>query len=121
MSVDPVTRVDTVTLKKKLARLYNKVYQDMFGLGVRSQRVELFNDKIIIFGQHKRVPALDVLGNRFHELLHSVDAALVTEFKRNFKDEVERLLNVAVLTVLKDYDPDTEFACTVIYLKEPLI
>ena len=118
-SVHPARETNTVTLKKQLARLYNKVYQDMFGLGVRSQKIELFKDKIIIFGQHKRVPALDIISERFDELLHAIDAALVTEFKINFKREVERLLNARVIAVLKDYDPDTELACTVIYLEKP--
>lgn len=118
MSVYSTTEANAVTLKKQLARLYNKVYQEMFGLGVRSQRVELYKDKIIIFGQHKRVPALEILGERFHELLHAVDAALVTEFKMRFKEEVEQLLEVNVLAVLKDYDPKTEVACTVIYLED---
>lgn len=111
-----LSTVDSASFKKQLCQLYNRVYQEMFGLGVRKQRVEIFKDKIVIFAQHKRVPALFALSEKYKELTHSVDAALVTEFKRRLSEEFERQFNAKVTTVLKDYDPNTEEACTVIYL-----
>lgn len=118
--MEPIPFPVASSLKKDIAQLYNEINQEMFGLGVRKQRIEIMGEKIIIFGQHKRVPALAILEQNYHELTLSVDAALIAEYKHRLKEQIERVLKIKVITVLKDYDSQTEQACTIIYLDKPL-
>ncbi|WP_394141499.1 Na-translocating system protein MpsC family protein [Cytobacillus oceanisediminis] len=106
------------TFKKDLAHLYNRINQEIYGVGVKKQRIETFDDRVIIFAQHKRVQALKMLSKNFHHLTISVDSALIAEFKSLFKVHIEATLDLEVRTILKDYDPVTEEACTIIYFKE---
>lgn len=106
------------TIKKDLAYLYNRVNQEIYGTGVKKQRIETFDDRVIIFAQHKRVQALYMLSQNFHHLTISVDSALIVEFKSLFKGMIEDALHLKVKTILKDYDPVTEEACTIIYFEE---
>lgn len=106
------------SFKKSLAHLYNRVNQEIYGVGVKKQRIEVFNDRVIIFALHKRVQALKMLSKNFQTLTISVDSALIVEFKSLFKSRLEDTLELKIKTILKDYDPVTEEACTVIYLKD---
>ncbi len=106
------------TFKKDLAFLYNRVNQEIYGVGVKKQRIETFDDRVIIFAQHKRVQALRMLSKNFQHLTISVDSALIVEFKSLFKGQIESTLGLKVKTILKDYDPFTEEACTIIYFAE---
>lgn len=106
------------TFKKDLAHLYNRINQEIYGVGVKKQRIETFDDRVIIFAQHKRVQALRMLSKNFHHLTISVDSALIAEFKSLFKVHIEETLHFEVKTILKDYDPVTEEACTIIYFKD---
>ncbi|CAM3728437.1 hypothetical protein GCM10009865_27220 [Aeromicrobium ponti] len=106
------------TFKKDLAHLYNRINQEIYGVGVKKQRIETIDDRVIIFAQHKRVQALKMLSKNFHHLTISVDSALIAEFKSLFKVHIEATLDLEVRTILKDYDPVTEEACTIIYFKE---
>ncbi|QED47729.1 Na-translocating system protein MpsC family protein [Cytobacillus dafuensis] len=106
------------TFKKDLAHLYNRVNQEIYGVGVKKQRIETFDDRVIIFAQHKRVQALKMLSKNFQLLTISVDSALIVEFKSLFKVQIEETLHLKVKTILKDYDPLSEEACTIIYFEE---
>ncbi|MFZ4452595.1 Na-translocating system protein MpsC family protein [Salibacterium aidingense] len=102
--------------RQQIARLYNKVNQEMYGIGVRKQKVEMMEDKIVIFGQHQRVPALSVIDQKNPPLSLSVDTTLIEEFKSRLKKQLESELELQVKTILKDFDPETEEAAAVIYL-----
>ncbi|TLS38933.1 Na-translocating system protein MpsC family protein [Pseudalkalibacillus caeni] len=106
------------TLKKNLAQLYNRVNQEIYGVGVKKQRIEFIENKALIFAQHKRVQALQMLSHHFHSLTISVDSALIVEFKSMLKEQIEETLQLNVKTILKDYDPITEDACTIIYFED---
>jgi hypothetical protein len=106
------------SLKKDLAQIYNRVNQEIYGVGVKKQRIETFDDRVIIFAEHKRVKALEMLSKNFQHLTISVDSALIVEFKALLKGYIERKLHAKVKTILKDYDPGTEEACTIIYFDE---
>lgn len=108
------------SLKKNVAQVYNKTNQEIYGVGVKKQRIEVSGNKILIFAEHIRVPALLTLSTNFKELTVSVDSALIVEFKLKFKQQVEQLLKLEVVTILKDYDPETEYACTIVYFEKPL-
>ncbi|QQK81035.1 DUF2294 family protein [Salicibibacter cibi] len=106
------------TLKKDISQLYNKVNQEMYGLGVKKQKIEFLNNAVVIFSEHKRAPDLEALQHQYKELTIAADAALISEFKKRLKRDIQYHLSKDVHTVLKDFDPETEFACTVIYFKE---
>lgn len=113
-----VASTENRLLKKDIARVYNRINQDFYATGVRSQRIEIIGNKVVIFAQHKRVPAFSVLSKNFRELTTYADAALITEFKIKLKEEIELLTGNRVISVLKDYDTVTEHACCVIIFEE---
>ncbi|MFC5713919.1 Na-translocating system protein MpsC family protein [Thalassorhabdus alkalitolerans] len=114
----PHSTAQEKSMKKTIAQIYNKVNQEMYGLGVRKQKIEVLEDKIIIFGLHKRVQALHAIGQKHPELTLSVDYTLIQEFKERLKKELGSQLNLKVKTILKDFDPKSEEAVAVIYLTE---
>jgi hypothetical protein len=107
-------------LKQEILRLYNAVNQSISGVGVSRQRVDLLDDRILIVAQHQRIRALAALDPRYGELTRTVDTALLDESKRRLAGELRDSLGLKVRTVLKDYDPRTEIAATVVVLEEPL-
>lgn len=116
MQAIPVLK--STLLKKDVAQIYNRINQEMFGLGVKRQKIELMDNMIMIFGEHQRAKPLHALQSRNEALTLWVDASLVAEFKQRLKHQMENLLKKEVISVLKDYDPKTEKAVTIIYLRE---
>ncbi|MFD1040268.1 Na-translocating system protein MpsC family protein [Virgibacillus byunsanensis] len=113
-----VTSTETRLLKKNVAQAYNKINQEIYATGVISQRINVSCDRLIIFAQHKRVPAFTALSKNFKELTTYADAALIAEFKSKLKKEIEDVTGLPVISVLKDYDTETEHACCVIIFEE---
>lgn len=114
------TPLPTSTLKREIIKIYNEVNQEMYAVGVRQQRVDLLGDKILIMAEHQRVTALRTLDETHRWLTRMVDAALLEEYKSRTAARIEALLGIGVRTVLKDYDPVTQMAGTVILLDSPL-
>lgn len=108
------------SLKRKLIALYNQVNQQAFDVGVRQQRIDILGDQIVIVAEHRRVPALASLDDTHRWLTRMVDAALLDVYKTRLKEGVEALVGQKVRVVLKDYDPQTQMAATVILLEAPL-
>jgi hypothetical protein len=108
-------------LKQEILRLYNAVNQEMWRVGVRRQRVDLLGDRIVIVAEHERVPALAVLDADHRPLTRMVDGALLDENKRRLADVLGEALGVGIRVVLKDYDPTTQLAATVVLLDRPLL
>jgi uncharacterized protein YbcI len=106
--------------KKQLAQLYNEINQEIYSSGVQKQKIDIVDNKIIIFAQAKRAPLLSVLSERFNELTLTVDAALSIEFKRKLKEKFETLFHLKVISIFKDYDPFTQTSCTIIYLDQTI-
>ncbi len=107
-------------LKQRILAIYNATNQQVWGTGVRQQRVELLRDQILVVAVHQRVPALASLDATRRDLTRQVDVALVDLYKTVFKAELETALGLRVSAVLKDYDPKTQLSCTVIVLDRPL-
>ncbi|RUS45196.1 Na-translocating system protein MpsC family protein [Cohnella sp. AR92] len=107
-------------LKQEIIKIYNSINQEIFGIGIKSQRIELYGDKVLIFATHKRIPALKILDPINRSLTASVDMLIMEENKRMLKEELERTLGLDVAAVLKDYDPKTELSGTVILLRSEL-
>lgn len=115
------TEMEIRTLKRDLAQVYNRVNQEFYATGVRSQRVDVYEDRVIIFAKHKRVTAFKALSKNFYELTTFADAALIVEFKVKLKQVVEDVTGLHVVSILKDYDPVSEDAvCVIIFSQEIL-
>jgi hypothetical protein len=107
-------------LKQRILGLYNATNQEIWGAGVRQQRVELLGDRILVVAVHQRVPALAALDEERRDLTRQVDVALMDRYKALFRTKLEDLLGLRVVTVLKDYDPETQVSCTVAMLEASL-
>jgi uncharacterized protein YbcI len=107
-------------LKQEILRIYNAVNQQISGVGVSRQRVDLLDDRILIVAEHQRVRALASLDERQRDVTRAVDVALVDESKRRLAVELRDVLGLAVRVILKDYDPVTQLAATVVILDGPL-
>lgn len=107
-------------LKQRVLAIYNATNQQVWGTGVRQQRVELLREHIMVVAVHQRVPALASLDGTRRDLTRQVDVALVDLYKSVFRTALETELGLSVSAVLKDYDPATQLSCTVVVLGQPL-
>ncbi|MRN56417.1 DUF2294 family protein [Paenibacillus sp. LC-T2] len=102
-------------IKKKLSRCYNEVHKELYGVGVTQLKIDAVNETMIMFlVKHQRVTALRALEEHYPELKQSVDAALHQEFKRRIQKKLSEEMNLPVTGVLRDYDPQTAWACTLV-------
>lgn len=108
------------SFKKQMSQLYNEVNQEIYSTGVNKQKIDILDNRIVIFAQTKRSPLISVLSERYPELTLSVDGALAVEYKRRLKEKFQEQFGMKVTTIIKDYDSASEHACTVIYLEQPL-
>jgi uncharacterized protein YbcI len=107
-------------LKQEIIKIYNSINQEIFGIGIKSQKIEIFGDKVLIFATHKRIPAMKILDESNRNLTTMVDYALLNANKRMLKEQLESTLGLKVRFVLKDYDPVTEYSGTVIVFEEEI-
>ncbi len=101
-------------LKQEILKIYNAINQEMYVVGVRQQRVEIFQDKILIMAEHRRIPVLALLDTLAPDIAHLADATLVRENKRQLAAALEPIVGLHVVVVLKDYDPLTTWAATLV-------
>ena len=104
--------------RRKLSRIYNDVNQDIYGFGVIRLSIFFVDDMVIFRTKHNRVRALQALETCNAELKQSVDYALFLEFKRRFLQCLIAETDLLVTSVLRDYDPGTEIAVTVVCVDE---
>lgn len=115
MSLSITLLLSSNEFKKKLSRCYNEVHKELYGVGVTQLKIEAVNDTMIMFlVKHQRVTALRALEEHYPELKQSVDAALHQEFKRRIQKKLSEEMNLSVTGVLRDYEPQTAWACTVV-------
>lgn len=107
-------------LKQEITKVYNSFNQDIFGIGVRSQRIEFLGDKILITAVHKRIPALKILDETHRLLTRTVDIHVIDANKQVLAEKIEEITGIPVVTILKDYDPYTEIAATVVILESSI-
>ncbi|ASA24105.1 Na-translocating system protein MpsC family protein [Paenibacillus donghaensis] len=101
--------------KKKLSRCYNEVHKELYGVGVTQLKIDAAGELMLMFlVKHQRVTALRALEEHYPELKQSVDAALHQEFKRRIQKKLTEEMNLPVTGVLRDYDPHTSWACTIV-------
>lgn len=106
--------------KKEIALIYNRLNKDFYAAGASKNKIEISENRLMIFANHKRIPALKILRKNYPELVSAANAAIDTEFKAMLKEEIIKLTGLPVVTVLKDYDAESEHNCTVIYFEGPI-
>jgi len=107
--------------KQHIMRIYNAINQEMFATGVKRQRVDVIGTKIVILAIHQRVAGLGSLDKTNRFVTRLADVALLDENKARLKAAIEREFPaIKVKTVLKDYDPFTEIAGTIIVTEQSL-
>jgi uncharacterized protein YbcI len=107
-------------LKQEIIKSYNSINQEIFGIGVKSQRLEILGDKVIIFAVHKRIPAIKVLDETNRMLTIQVDRSLMEANKKLLAEQIETIVGIPIIAVLKDYDPLSENSATIIIFKDVL-
>lgn len=107
-------------LKQEIIKIYNSINQEIFGIGIKSQKIEVVGDKVFIFATHKRIPALKVLDAQYRALTANVDVLLVEENKKMLKEQINNTLNLNAKFIFKDYDYETELSVTVIIFDQTL-
>lgn len=110
------SQLSTGVLKQEIIKIYNSINQEIFGIGITSQKIEFSGNKVFIYATHKRIPALKILDETNRSLTANVDTLLMEANKRMLKEQLKQQLGLEVKLVLKDYDPQTEFSGTVIIL-----
>ncbi len=107
-------------LKQELMRINNAVNQEMFGVGLRRQKVDLLDDRILLMAQNPRVKALTVFDSGEGITGRLMDLALLEEYKKRLRKALEDRLGFQIRSVLKDYDPAEELAFTLVVLRGTL-
>lgn len=102
--------------RKALSRFYNEVNKKIYGCGVAQLKVEQLDNVIVFLTRQQRVSAMKSLENRYFELKQLVDAAICSEFKLRFKESLEEQTQFKVSAILRDYDSETELACTLVVI-----
>jgi uncharacterized protein YbcI len=106
--------------KQELMKINNAVNQELFGVGLRWQKVEILDDKVLVFAKNQRVRALCVLDGKEGLASRLIDIALLEEYKKRFRQQVEEKLGVRVRSLMKDYDPVEELAFSLVILEGSL-
>ncbi|WP_054939833.1 hypothetical protein [Paenibacillus ihuae] len=103
--------------KKLLSRFYNEVNKEIYGFGVNQLKISIEDNVILFLVKHQRVMALKALELRHTPTKMAVDHALHSEFKFRFLKIVEAEMNLKVISILRDYDPSTEWASTIVIVE----
>lgn len=106
--------------KQAVMRINNRVNMEVFGQGLVSQRMEIFNDRILIIGHNKRAKVISTVERKDTLTSKLIDMALIVEFKELFIKYMQEELGVKVLTHLKDYDGNAQLSFSVTLLEKPV-
>jgi hypothetical protein len=106
--------------KQKLLKINNQVNQDLYGMGLMWQKIDIIEDRIIIVAGNKRIPALAKIDDKSAFTTRLMDLALLNEFKIRLREEFENNFPYKIKSVMKDYDPKAQLAATIIILENPL-
>ncbi|GGA33595.1 Na-translocating system protein MpsC family protein [Paenibacillus physcomitrellae] len=103
--------------KQEILRIYNAINKKMFNAGVKQQKVDFVGNKIIILSKNARVPVLKVLDESHRQATLQLDHLLFQLLKQEIKEELRKQFQLNTVTVLKDYDTETELSGTIIVLE----
>jgi uncharacterized protein YbcI len=106
--------------KQEIIKVNNKVNMEVFNQGLKAQKVEVLQDKVLIIANNNRVKALALIDNRDRQATKLMDIALLQEFKERFGAALEEHLGIKALSHLKDYDPKLELSISITILEKPV-
>ncbi|MHB8765219.1 MAG: DUF2294 domain-containing protein [Deferrisomatales bacterium] len=106
--------------KQEVMKVNNQVNQDLFGVGLRWQKVEILEDKVFIFANNKRVKAIAAIDGKDSMTARLIDLALLVEYKGRLREGLVRAFGANILSVMKDYDPGLELAVSVVIFDKPV-
>lgn len=105
-------------LKQDLLRVYNAINKKIFNVGVKQQKVDFVGNKIIIVSRNSRVPVLKLLDENYPLSTRQLDHLLFQVFKQEVKASLEQQFQFKIISILKDYDAETEFSGTIVFLEK---
>lgn len=117
-SSDDSTMTSLGDLKQSIIKEYNDINYRIFGIGVVRQKVDIQGERILITAVHRRVPSLDYLSQLNSNVSELADHYLIKGFKQEFKQLLVYKYAFEVVSILKDYDPDSELSATLIIMKK---
>jgi uncharacterized protein YbcI len=103
-------------LKQDILRLYNEINMSIFNSGVNRTKVDLVGNKILILSVNKRVPVLRLLDAKDRSATRKIDALLFEHFKAEIRAALENAFQLNIVTILKDYDIETEYSGMIVIL-----
>ncbi|ANA81564.1 hypothetical protein PVOR_10639 [Paenibacillus vortex V453] len=105
-------------LKQDLLRVYNAINKKIFNVGVKQQKVDFVGNKIIIVSRNSRVPVLKLLDENYPLSTRQLDHLLFQVFKQEIKTCLEAQFQFKIISILKDYDAETEYSGTIVFLEK---
>ena len=105
-------------LKQDLLRVYNAINKKIFNVGVKQRKVDFVGNKIIIVSRNSRVPVLKLLDENYPSLPGSWTTFYSRCSSRRLKLPWNSSFNSKIISILKDYDAETEFSGTIVFLEK---
>ncbi|MFT8888223.1 MAG: Na-translocating system protein MpsC family protein [Ethanoligenens sp.] len=102
--------------KQRILKVYNTINKQIFNVGVRQQNVDFAGNKIVIVSLNTRVPVLKLLDEDYGSSTAYLNYLLSQIFKKQIKAALEKEFQLHIIAVFKDYDVETEYSGTLIYL-----
>lgn len=102
--------------KQRILKVYNTINKQIFNVGVRQQNVDFAGNKIVIVSSNTRVPVLKLLDEDYGSSTAYLNYLLSQIFKKQIKAALEKEFQLHIIAVFKDYDVETEYSGTLIYL-----
>ncbi|WP_234414197.1 Na-translocating system protein MpsC family protein [Paenibacillus sp. CAA11] len=106
--------------KQDLLRIYNAINKKIFNVGVKQQKVDFVGNKIVIVSTNSRVPVLKLLDANHPLSTRQLDHLLFQVFKQEIKQVLKEQFQLNIVTILKDYDAETELSGTIIFLERDI-
>lgn len=104
--------------KQELLRVYNAINKKIFNVGVKQQKVDFVGNKIMIVSRNRRVPVLKLLDENYPLSTRQLDHLLFQVFKQEIRESLEAQFQLKIIAILKDYDAETEYSGTIVFLEK---
>lgn len=106
--------------KQEIMKVNNRVNMEVFNQGLKHQKVEIIQDKVLIIAHNNRVKVLSVVDKNDTMATRMLDLALLMEFKSRFIMAMQDHFGITVLTHMKDYDPQLELSFSLTIFDRPV-
>lgn len=87
-------------------------------MGIKQQKVDFVGNKIIIVSRNSKVPVLKLLDENYPLSARQLDHLLFQVFKQEIRACLEERFQFKIISILKDYDAETEFSGTIVFLEQ---